>query len=156
MRPVCDYMPMEPVRKRSAGGIVIGDGGTVALVRNKNGPAWTFPKGHVDEGETDEEAARREIREETGLSDIELIDDLGSYERFRIGPNGDDDDTSELKEIHLYLFGAMPRAALAPSMEIEEAVWVPFREVAEKLSHAKDRAFYASVFDRVREGIQRD
>jgi 8-oxo-dGTP pyrophosphatase MutT (NUDIX family) len=45
---------------RTAGGIVIGNGGTIVMVRSKNSESWLFPKGHIEEGETDEEAARRE------------------------------------------------------------------------------------------------
>ena len=53
-------------------------------------------------------------------------------------------------------------ATQAPTLEIEEARWVPFREVAELLGtphtewFTRDRAWFASVFDRVREAIQRD
>ena len=39
----------------------------VLLIRHKNGGHWGFPKGHVEDRETEEETARREIWEETGL-----------------------------------------------------------------------------------------
>ncbi|MFZ1987796.1 MAG: NUDIX domain-containing protein [Minisyncoccia bacterium] len=147
---------MDSKKTRSAGGIVLGDSGTIALVRHTHGNAWTFPKGHVDEGETDEMAAQREMREEAGLSNCELLDDLGTYERGRISLDGKSEDTSELKEIHMFLFAAEPHAKLAASMEIAEAAWVPFREAAHVLSNVKDRVWFASVFERVREAIQRD
>jgi len=143
-------------KTRCAGGIVLGDRGTLALVRTNKGAGWTFPKGHIDEGESDEEAARREIMEETGLTDLELIDDLGHYERFRIGPNGTDDDTSELKDIHLYLFAAQPNTALVPTMEIAEAEWVALPRIITTLTHPKDKAWFTTVFERVRHAIQRD
>ena len=45
---------MEMKRTRSAGGIVIGDSGTIALVRNSRGDgSWLFPKGHLEAGEED-------------------------------------------------------------------------------------------------------
>lgn len=145
----------EPRRTRSAGGIVIGESGTLALVHHDRGGKWTFPKGHIDEGEDDETAARREIAEETGLTDLELIDDLGSYERFRSGLDTVD-DASELKEIRMFLFAASLSATLAPTMEIDRAEWVPYREAGALLSHPKDKVWFASVFERVREAIQRD
>jgi 8-oxo-dGTP pyrophosphatase MutT (NUDIX family) len=136
--------------QKTAGGIVIGDGGMIAMVMSKNSQSWLFPKGHVDEGETDEEAARREVAEEAGLTDLEYIDDLGEFQRNE-------------KNIHLFLFAAPAGATLAPSMEILEAKWVPYREVPAVLGtpnhldwFVKDRAWFATVFDRVREAIQRD
>jgi len=138
-----------------AGGIVLGDSGTIAMVRNRKGSRWFFPKGHVDEGESLEEAARREVAEETGLTDVELLDFLGTYTRpriFRDGTYADD----QLKEIHMYLFSAVPHAELGPTLEIEEAKWVPLPHVMDELEDAKDRAWFASVFDRIRQSIQRD
>lgn len=45
----------------------------VLLVRNNNGRNYSFPKGHVEKGETEEQTAIREIKEETGL-DVEIVD----------------------------------------------------------------------------------
>lgn len=138
-----------------AGGVVIGDGGTIVLVQHVRSTAWLFPKGHIDENETDEEAARREITEETGIENLELIADLGSYERPPM-PYPGNDRTDIMKNIHMYLFAAPSKAVLAPSHEIGEAKWVPYREVATVIGNDKDRAWFATVFDRVREAIQRD
>jgi ADP-ribose pyrophosphatase YjhB (NUDIX family) len=50
---------------RSAGGVVVNRKGEVALIRQ--GKSWTFPKGRLEAGEAIHQAARREVREETGL-----------------------------------------------------------------------------------------
>lgn len=134
---------------------MLGDHGTVAVVRNRKETLWFFPKGHVEPGETDEDAARREILEETGLDGLEFIDDLGSYTRPRILPDGTY-CTEELKDIHMYLFAAQPHAELAPTMEIEESVWLPLPRIGTELQDAKDRAWFVGVFERVRQAIQRD
>lgn len=144
------------IRTHSYGGIVIGDGGRIAMVRNRNGNgAWLFPKGKAEPGETPEETARREVSEETGLTDLELLDDLGSYERYSIS-RVEEEDPKECKIIHMFLFSAPPGATLAPSMEIEEARWVPYAQVGSVSGSDKDRIWFASVFNRVREAIQRD
>lgn len=142
-------------RTRSAGGIVLGDAGTVALVRHRGASGWLFPKGHIDPGEGDEDAARREIREETGLMSIELIDDLGSYERYAMRADGTD-DRARLKQIHMFLFAALPGATLVPSLEIEEARWVPLSHLIGEIGNTKDRTWFTTVFKRVRQAVQRD
>ena len=57
--------PEPSVAEPGAGGVVLSVRGAVLLLRYKGG-GWTFPKGHIEAGERDEEAAVREVREETG------------------------------------------------------------------------------------------
>ena len=135
---------------------MLGDHGTIALVWSANSQTWLFPKGRIDAGEDNETAARREVAEETGLLDVEYIDDLGSFER-----PGTDGRPS--KHIHMYLFAARPHAVLSPSLEIEKAQWTPLPHVLRVLGEgehpswfAADRAWFVSVFERVRQAIQRD
>jgi len=62
--------------EKSCGAIVIhkdGDKYKILLVKNHNGRNFSFPKGHVEKGETEQQTAIREVKEETGL-DIEIID----------------------------------------------------------------------------------
>lgn len=59
--------------------LIEDDAGRVLLIRRRNPPhGWAIPGGFVDYGETLEEAARREMREETGL-DVELLDQFHTY-----------------------------------------------------------------------------
>jgi len=141
-----------------AGGIVLGDNGTIVLVWSKNSQTWLFPKGHVDAGESDEEAARREVEEETGLTDLEYIDDLGTFTR-----QGSEERAG--KSIHMYLFAAGAGSSLATLVpkEIEKVEWFPLAHVAKTLGSgeheawfAADRAWFTTVFERVRQAIQRD
>lgn len=69
-------------RETSAGGVVMRctEHGPRFLVIRDGHRNWGFPKGHVDPGERPEEAARREIGEETGLDNLTLHDDLGEID----------------------------------------------------------------------------
>lgn len=58
---------MKTEHHRSAGGLVVHDG-HILLISTQEGRRWQLPKGHIEEGETPEEAAVREVREETGVS----------------------------------------------------------------------------------------
>lgn len=137
---------------QSAGGVVVGSTGLV-LVTNQNGDSWSLPKGHVEESEDSQAAAEREIAEETGVIDLAFVKKLGSYQRYRIGKGGVGDDTTELKEITLYLY-TTTQAELQPTdPRHPEAKWVPLEDVAELLTHPKDKAFFESIIEDIREVI---
>ncbi len=74
---------MEQIQKQreSAGGIIKGPDGRIVIVR-QHGDSWSFPKGGVEDTETPLDAATREIKEETGITQLELVQELGSYERY--------------------------------------------------------------------------
>ncbi len=72
-------------RVLGAGGVVLNAAGEVLLIRYADG-AWTFPKGHIDPGETIAIAAVREVHEEGGVR-AEIISDLGFTEY--VNPRGE-------------------------------------------------------------------
>ena len=64
------YHKLTCLYEKSCGAIVFHrfkDGIKVLLVKNRNGKYWSFPKGHVEKGESEHQTAAREIKEETGL-----------------------------------------------------------------------------------------
>ena len=70
----------EIVREPTAGGIVFrrAKDGTVEIILIQDAKdRWTIPKGHIEEGETAEAAAKREVKEEAGLADTEVLGWLG-------------------------------------------------------------------------------
>jgi 8-oxo-dGTP pyrophosphatase MutT (NUDIX family) len=58
---------MKTVQHRSAGGLVVR-GSQILLISTQSGRRWQLPKGHIEEGETSEQTAVREVREETGVT----------------------------------------------------------------------------------------
>lgn len=63
-------------REFSAGGIVFNDKGEVLVTEHSQNKHWSFPKGLIDPGQTPEQAAVREVREEGGV-DAEIIQKVG-------------------------------------------------------------------------------
>lgn len=121
--------------------------GRVALV-SQRGTSWSFPKGHVEAGEDDEAAARREIREELGLADPTMIRKLAEYNRSRLDDAGQE-DRSEMKTIVMFLFRC-DRAILRPkTADNPEARWVAKDKVADLLTHPRDKEFFLSVMDKL-------
>jgi 8-oxo-dGTP pyrophosphatase MutT (NUDIX family) len=58
---------MQTEHHRSAGGLVVHES-RILLISTQNGRRWQLPKGHIEAGETPEQAAVREVREETGVT----------------------------------------------------------------------------------------
>ncbi|MDT7807248.1 MAG: hypothetical protein QOJ70_1061 [Acidobacteriota bacterium] len=132
----------------SAGGVVLNDEGHV-LVVSQHGSSWSLPKGHIEEGEDALAAAKREIYEESGVSRLEFVRELGSYARHRIGKDGDEDE-SELKTIHLFLFRTTETKLAPVDADNPEARWVEPSHVAALLTHPKDKEFFLSVLEFLR------
>lgn len=127
-----------------AGGVVLDADGNVVVV-NTNGDSWSLPKGHIEEGESAETAAMREIAEESGITDLELVRELGTYRRYRIGRGGKGNDVTNQKIIAMFLFRTTQHQ-LAPRDPMHpEARWVSAERVADLLTHPKDKAFFQGV-----------
>ena len=136
----------------SAGGIIINPKGRVLIV-SQHGTSWSLPKGTLEQGEDKKTASLREIEEETGITKVELIKELGTYDRNKISMDGGD-DFSELKTITIFLY-TTPETHLNPiDPHNPEARWVKPDKVNDLLTHAKDKAFYACVQDEIERFIK--
>ena len=128
-------------RSPSAGGIVLNSNGEVLLVNEGDG-FWGFPKGRPEKGETLLETAIREIAEETGLTEINKVAELGSYQRHPVWQGVE--NQAEIKDISLFLFH-IGQDLPAANTENNECRWFSVDQVPAKLSHVKDRQFLRSV-----------
>lgn len=124
---------------KSASGVVINKKGEV-LVVNQKGNSWSLPKGHIEAREDAMNAAKREIYEESGVTALEFIRGLGSYERYGIGKKG-----RELKMITMFLFRTNEDSLRPVDPDNPEARWVHKEEVAELLTHPKDKEFFGRI-----------
>ncbi len=128
----------------TAGGVVLNEKQEVLVVNQKR-TSWSLPKGGIDPGEESLEAAKREIFEETGVSQLDFIKKLGEYERYGTALDGGDDTKHPKKKITMFLFRTnqmelQPRDPYNP-----EARWVKKEDVADLLTHRKDKKFFLSI-----------
>jgi 8-oxo-dGTP pyrophosphatase MutT (NUDIX family) len=131
----------------SAGGVVVRGDDVAVIVpvkRDANGNrVLGLPKGHLDGDETPEAAARREVREETGV-DAELIDELGEvrYPYQRAGHQVD-------KLVRFYLFQYRSGNVADHDHEIEDARWMPMVQAAQSLTYVGEREMVARALSRL-------
>jgi len=133
---------MEVIKTESAGGVVLNDDGLILIVNQKR-RSWSLPKGHLEKGESSLEAAKREIYEESGIKELTLIKELGNYERYRIF------NESELKTITLFLFKTSEIELNPIDPENPEARWVEKEQIAELLTHPKDKEFFLKIINQI-------
>lgn len=133
--------------RNDAGGIVLNPDGNMILVLQGNG-VWSLPKGKIEEGEDRLDAARREVAEETGVSDLAYVGILGSYTRYSIDDRGMEDKTS-LKRITVFLFMTGQSTLHPADPRIREARWVKPADAVNLLAAPKDQEFLASVLDKI-------
>jgi len=132
----------------AAGGIVAradGDTVLVALIGDTGNEGYhELPKGHVDEGESIEEAARREIEEESGIHDLTLVCDLGVEERLNYA-------RTAWKVTHYFLFTS--RQAEADPLDFHHfMVWAPI-DALPTINWPEQRALIEANAGRIRAAV---
>jgi 8-oxo-dGTP diphosphatase len=125
----------------SAGGIV-RDGDKLLMVKVENLEGlqiWTFPKGHIEKGETSETAALREVQEETGYRcEIEKPFDRVQYWFKR-------DDLLTKKTVTWFLMKPIEKTGAFDADEILETKWVPFDEAVKLAKYKSDKKILAKL-----------
>ena len=117
--------------EKSCGGVLFTrkDHTVRYLIIRHLGGHWGFPKGHMDPGETEEETALREIREEVGLT-VSLLDGFRAEETYPL-PNKPDTQ----KTVVYFLAEFAGQAVRIQPEEVAEASLVPYEDALDLLTH---------------------
>ena len=119
--------------EKSCGGVIFYNGKSntrILLVKNNNGRYWSFPKGHIEIGETEKETAIREIKEETSL-DVEIKD--GFREISEYSPFG-----KIRKHVVFFLAQAFTNNVKIQEEEIAEYIWVDLQQARKLCTYNND------------------
>jgi 8-oxo-dGTP pyrophosphatase MutT (NUDIX family) len=133
---------LRTVHETSAGGLVIDgidgpkDGQVAALIGRtdrRGRMLWSLPKGHIEQGETAEQTAIREVAEETGIQGSVLAA-LGSIDYWFVT-----EGRRVHKTVHHYLMRFLDGELSDEDLEVTEVAWVPLKELPSRLAYADER-----------------
>lgn len=129
------------IREKSCGAIVCyfddQNKAQVLLIKHRNGGHWSFPKGHVEFGESETETALREIKEETGL-DVEIVDGFRRSVSYNPKPNIE-------KEVVYFMAKSQTQRTNLQREEVSEAVWIGIDKVQNMVSFDNDKNLIAGI-----------
>jgi ADP-ribose pyrophosphatase YjhB (NUDIX family) len=123
----------------SAGGLVLdldGDvprGALIGRTDRQGRLLWSLPKGHIEAGETAEQAAVREVAEETGISG-EVIGELGTIDFWFVA-----DGRRIHKTVRHFLLRAVSGELSDADIEVSEVAWVELPQIADRLAYPDER-----------------
>ena len=128
---------MRTVDETSAGGLVVdtdtGRAAVIGRLDRRGRLLWSLPKGHVENGETVEQAAVREVAEETGI-DSAVVAALGSIDYWFVA-----EDRRVHKTVHHFLLQALGGELSDADVEVTEVAWVPLADLPQRLAYADER-----------------
>ena len=129
-------------REFSAGGVVVKDGKVLMIhVRTLSGrKVWTFPKGHIEKGESREEAALREVEEETGVR-AKIKKELGNFTYFF----RDKDGKLVKKTVYWFLMEPIEETEIKTPEEVIEVKWVELEDAKKLVQYDSDKRIIQSL-----------
>lgn len=125
---------IECLFERSCGAVVLDETENekkVLLIKNKRSAHWGFPKGHIEQGESEKETAIRETKEETGI-DIDIVDGFSCKSEYTIQGKVE-------KAVVIFLAKAKNNNVVKQDEEIDEYIWVDFGAAMRMLKFENDR-----------------
>ena len=128
---------MAELKKETSCGCIITKNNKVLLVYEKRGNFWGFPKGHMEEGETEIETALREVKEEVGI-DVKINPEKRYPINYIIGNEID-------KTTVLYLATPITEDVVMQEAEIENLKWCSYEEALETLKFDNLKELFKEV-----------
>ena len=167
VKPRATAVSLPVSKERSAGGLVLSglpeavdEAGNVDVTSiyvavigrmDKRGRLlWSFPKGHVEPGESDESTAVREVWEETGLTG-EVCGDVGAIDYWFVS-----DGLRIHKTVHHFLMRYIDGELNDEDPEVTEVAWVPLAGLVQRLAYSDERKLARRAYNLVPEVARAD
>ncbi|MGH4015568.1 MAG: NUDIX hydrolase [Pseudonocardiaceae bacterium] len=136
---------LRTVDEISAGGLVVDTetsrAAVIGRLDRRGRLLWSLPKGHIEDGETAEQAAVREVAEETGIA-AAVVAALGIIDYWFVA-----DDRRVHKTVHHFLLRAHGGELSDADLEVTAVAWVPLPDLQERLAYADERRLVRRATD---------
>lgn len=128
---------LRTVDETSAGGLVFNPSRTSAVLigrlDRRDELQWSLPKGHIEEGETAEQTAIREVAEETGVTS-KVVAPLGTIDYWFVA-----DGRRVHKTVHHFVLEWIDGELSDEDVEVTEVAWVPLEQLVDRLAYPDER-----------------
>ena len=111
----------------------------VLVTQHSKHKGWDFPKGHIELGESAEQAAVREVEEETGVKG-QILEKVGATEYFYF-----DEGERILKTVVYFLMKYEGEGEATTAFEVSDMVWLPVGEVEDKLTFKDTKTLWKNT-----------
>jgi 8-oxo-dGTP pyrophosphatase MutT (NUDIX family) len=125
---------LECYYEKSCGAVIyrnIGGMTRYLLIKNRRSSNWSFPKGHVEDGESLTETAKREVLEETGIH-LDIFQGFMSKSQYTI-------QNKIQKTVHIFVGTTKDEQTKIQLEEIEDYIWLPFESAYKYLNFENDK-----------------
>lgn len=133
------YPEAEEAKKEVSAGIITirrnPSGSHYLLLKHKNGGHWSFPKGHIEEGEVPKQAALRELEEETALALQRFVSEFNRETSYTFKREG-----RKVSKTVIYFLGVVSRESQVElSSEHLDYCWLPHEDARQRLTYEGDK-----------------
>lgn len=147
-------------KETSAGAVIFRkeDSKIYYLLLHYESGHWDFPKGHVEEGENEEETVKREVKEETGIEDIEIIDGFKEWIKYIFKRTYDLEGEEKKKaplifKIVTFYLAETKTKEVKVSSEHLEYKWLPYEQAVEQLTFKKAKEILEKANQFLKENV---
>lgn len=130
------------IREKSCGAVIFFENqgsAEILLIKHVNGGHWSFPKGHVENDETEQQTALREIGEETGLS-VSLNTNFRKVVTY--SPKAD-----VVKDVIYFIAVAQSKCIKTQKEEVSDYIWADLDTAVNMASYENDKKIMAEAID---------
>ena len=136
-------LPFDKTQGKRSGSSIEKPEYEVLVTQHSKHKGWDFPKGHIEVGESAQQAAVREVEEETGVK-AQITEKVGSTEYFYY-----DSGEKVLKTVIYFLMRYIGEGEATTAFEVSDMVWLTVEEVEDKLTFKDTKELWKGVIDKI-------